>query len=309
MKVYVNRLPMRSAWGGGAKFINAVYDMLEKHDMEVIEATNNNVAPDIALCVGIENDFNGISTEQAIMYRMVMEGKRKVKVIARINENDARKGTTGVDEKLLEISNHVDGTIFVSDWLQDYFMTKGWGCKENIVIKNGVDLDIFKPAEKLNNGKVNIVAHHWSDNYMKGFDIYEKIDEWVGSHPDYSFTYIGRDRNTFKNTKVIKPLGGKRLGTELGKYDVYVSASRFDPGPNHILEALACGLPTLVHKDGGGCVEFASPGAVYNDWDELKHILECKNYGNFVKQFSAPVDGWERCVEQCANFFKKIYGE
>jgi hypothetical protein len=30
---------------------------------------------------------------------------------------------------------------------------------------------------------------------------------------------------------------GKELGDELGKYDVYASASRFDPGPNHIIES------------------------------------------------------------------------
>ena len=307
MKVYVNRLPEHRAWGGGAKFVNAVYELLPDDDTQVIEATNNNVAPDVVLCVGIENDYSGISMEQAIMYRMVMEGKRKIKVVVRINENDARKGTTDVDEKLLEISKHADGTIFVSDWLRDYFMSKGWACKENVVIKNGVDLDIFKPGEKLNNGKVNIVAHHWSDNYMKGFDIYEKLDEWVAANPDFAFTYIGRDRKTFKNTNVVRPLSGKRLGAELGRHDVYVSASRFDPGPNHILEALACGLPTLVHKDGGGCVEFARRGAVYSDWDGLRKILETKNFGAWARQLAEPVDGWKRCVSECAAFFKKIY--
>ena len=43
-------------------------------------------------------------------------------------------------------------------------------------------------AAKINNKKVNIVTHHWSDNYLKGFDVYDKLDEFVKENNDFTFT-------------------------------------------------------------------------------------------------------------------------
>jgi len=300
MKVYVNRLPVSGPWGGGNMWVSAVYEHLEGFGHEIVPANNSVIAPDVVLLAGLDNDMNGISAEQAIMYKSVMEGQRDVRIILRVNENDARKGTSGVDDLLLQVSKHIDGTVFVSQWLQEYFVKKGWGCPNHTVIKNGVDQEIFKPGTKHNDGKVHLVTHHWSNNEMKGFDIYEKLDEWIATNPGFDFTYIGRERGTFKNTKVIRPLHGKRLGEELSKYDVYVSASRFDPGPNHVLESIACGIPTYVCADGGGCVEFAGPEYVYSSWEELTSILR---EGIFHRN-TEPVGDWKSCIEEYVKFME-----
>jgi glycosyltransferase involved in cell wall biosynthesis len=299
MKIYVNRVPQSGPWGGGDKFVSAFYKNIPED--ELVPATSQNVAIDAVVLIGLENDGQGISAEQAIMYKMYAS-ERNVKLVLRVNENDARKGTTGVDKKWIEYSAHVDSTVFVSEWLRDYFVNeREWKNDNCTVIKNGVDHEIFKPGTKLDNGKLNIVAHHWSDNYMKGFDIYDELDKFVGKNPDkYSFTYIGRDRGTFKNTNVIKPLFGKKMGEELGKYDVYVSASRFDPGPNHILEAVACGLPTFVHEDGGGAVEFAGPDASYDSWESLCGRLVNRDFPKNPPQ----ITDWETCIKQYADFVR-----
>jgi hypothetical protein len=163
--------------------------------------------------------------------------------------------------------------------MRDYFLSKGWKCKKNTVILNGVDKKIFCEGNKFNNGKINILAHHWSDNHMKGAQIYEEIDRFVGEYSqEFTFTYIGRTKSNFKNTKVIQPLFGTKLGQELGKYDVYVSASKWDPGPNHISEPISCKIPTYVHFEGGGCVEFAGHDHVFHSWDELKQLLLGKHF-------------------------------
>lgn len=276
MKVYINRFPVNGPWGGGNMFVKAFHEHVPAAGHEVVPPESMTVAPDVVLVAGLDNDGYGISAEQAIMYKVMMESRgRDVKVVMRVNENDARKGTTNVDDYLLKLAGHMDGTVFVSNWLRDYFMERGWPGGNHTVIVNGVDREVFRPQPKLDNGKLNIVAHHWSDNYMKGFDVYEQLDEFVGQHPDkYAFTYIGRHRRTFKHAVTVGPLHGKRLGEELGKHDVYVSASRFDPGPNHILEALACELPTFVIEDGGGCVEFAGLDATYDAWPTLRSYLE-----------------------------------
>ena len=71
----------------------------------------------------------------------------------------------------------------------------------------------------------------------------------------------------------MEPLSGLDLGKELSRYDVYVSGSRFDPGPNHILESLACEIPTIVHVDGGGAVEFAGCNFSFQNSEELIRLL------------------------------------
>lgn len=306
MKLYINRIPVRGPWGGGNNFVKAAYACLSSKSMLVDpadDASSFNTRPDAMLLIGLNAEGPCASFDQAIMYKTLVNPSAKI--VLRVNENDARKGTQHVDRMLVKASQHVDGTVFVSQWLKDYFEKQGWKCDNNTVIYNGVRNDIFKPGEKFNNGKINILAHHWSNNPMKGFDIYEKIDSYVAEHNDrYTFTYIGRDRGTFKNTNVIRPTYGKSLGEELGRYDVYVSASRFDPGPNHIIESIACGLPTYVHAEGGGCVEFAGSDHVFNSWDDLKMILDMQK---FSLNYSAPVfSTWDECVNSYVKFIEGI---
>jgi len=304
MKIYVNRMPVRGPWGGGAHFINAAYDIIPDFGHVIEAANNSNSSPDLILLVGTGSDGSGISAQQAIMYKSVMSQQRDVKIVIRVNENDARKGTQHVDKELIEISKHVDGTIFVSEWLKNYFINRGWCCQNNVVIKNGVNKEIFQPQQKLNNGKINLVTHHWSDNYLKGFDIYDEVDNFLGTEEGsgYTFTYIGRDRGTFKRSSVIKPLHGKKLGEELGKYDVYISASRFDPGPNHVIESVSCQIPTYVHVEGGGSVEFAGEKFSYSSWKDLKQILLNKKFERNEQNF----DDWKTCMEKCVRFFEGI---
>lgn len=302
MKIYLNRQQINGPWGGGAHFINAFYKFAPNHGIQMITASN--IAPDVIVVAGLDADDNGVSAESAILYKSMMSSQNKdVKIVLRVNENDARKGTNYVDDYLLSLAPHFDGTVWVSHWLKSYFEQKGWSTKNSCVIHNGVDGDIFKPYEKLNNGRVNIVAHHWSDNPLKGFDIYEKIDEFVGQHSDkFCFTYIGRHRGTFKNTTLVRPLSGAKLGEELGRHDVYVSASRFDPGPNHISEAISCGLPTYVCDQGGGCVEFAGSDHSYCDWDALQKILISGNFTSNSTSFTS----WAECINKYVKFINQI---
>jgi len=302
MKLYINRNPVSGPWGGGAKFFNAFWEF---SSVELMKSQTMNINPDVMLLVGLDNQGpTQISAEQAVMYKMYVNPG--CKLVLRVNECDARKGTTGVDDGLIKLSRFVDGTVFVSRWLQEYFNAKGWGCQNQTVIYNGVQRSIFKPQPKVDNGKLNIVAHHWSDNRMKGADIYERLDELAGKNPDkLAFTYVGRHQCDFKHTNVIKPLHGQALGDELGKHDVYVSASRFDPGPNHILEALACGLPTYVHKDGGGCVEFAGTDHVYGDMLELESIITA--VGLHASNTNFTLSSWKDCVTEYNAFLEATW--
>ncbi len=305
MKLLLNRKPIDGPWGGGNLLFRAICENAEANGFEIVHQLEPGI--DAILMVDPHADELRIGVNEIYNYTK----NHKVPVIHRVNECDARKGTNDVDRVLRACSHFAAATVFVSDWMKDYHTQhRDWHCREHRVIYNGVDHQHFKPGEKIDDGKVNIVAHHWSNNYLKGFDIYDKLDEWVGEQDDFTFTYIGRERGTFKNTTVIAPLHGQALGDKLGRYDVYVSASRFDPGPNHVIEALACGLPTFAFRDGGGACEFVGMDGVYANFEELVLDLECER--DLRHPDVAPVERvfewphtWEDCARQYFDVIKK----
>lgn len=293
----LNRVPRDGAWGGGNLFVKAVCSFAKKYGYNVVHDFKDNV--DVIFLADPRPDENTyIGINEAILY------KRKnpnVKIIHRVNECDARKGTNNIDEMLYKTSLYVDDTVFVSNWVKEYHNSKSsYAGGKHHVIYNGVDLEHFQPAHnRINDGRIHIVAHHWSNNRMKGFDVYEAVDDFVGSNKDFTFTYIGRQNGTFKNTNIVAPLFGKKLGEKLAANDVYISGSRWDPGPNHILESLACKIPTYVYSDGGGAVEFAGLSHIFNSIDELLLLLSSKKF----KNNSFFPDTWESCVRK---YFEQV---
>lgn len=302
MKIYINRVPVDGPWGGGNHFVKALWRTVEEHGKhKLLRPGETSEDPDVIMLAGLDSDGRGISADQAVMYRI--NGNANCRLVVRINENDARKGTNHVDGMFCRLARYVDGVVFVSHWLKRYYeRQETWPKVASTVIHNGVDRSVFRPGKKLDNGKLNLVTHHWSDNFMKGFDYYDQLDALVGREPDrFTFTYIGRERGTFKHTRVVPPLFGLALGEELGRYDAYISASRFDPGPNHVLEALACGLPTFVYKDGGGCIEFAGESHVFHDMEDLLCQLEDLSPND---AFEPP--SWETSTQAYIDFMELI---
>jgi glycosyltransferase involved in cell wall biosynthesis len=290
-KVLMNRKPVEGPWGGGNLLVKAIVENAEKYDCKIVHRLSDDL--DAILMVDPRRDELGISVHEIYQHK---QRNPNCRIVHRVNECDARKGTHDMDPLLVGCSKFTDATVFVSNWMMGYFQSKGWATKELHVVTNGVNKEHFSPQEKIDNGKINLVTHHWSNNPMKGFDFYEALDDIVGE--EFTFTYIGRDRGTFKKSGTLGPFYGKELGENLGRYDVYVSASRFDPGPNHVIEALACGLPTYVHRDGGGAVEFAGLDASYSSLDELLDMIRNESLKN--QQI------WTRTWEDCAKDFFEV---
>jgi hypothetical protein len=297
MKVFINRKPVNGPWGGGNLFIKSFCDNFAIRN-KVVHSLEESI--DVLFMQDPRPGNTGISINELISYKNYFPN---AKIVHRVNECDARKNTEGVDDMLRQCSEFTDMTIFVSEWMKNYHIEKGWKCKNNQVLINGVMTE-FDKNQKINNGKINIVTHHWSNNYLKGFDIYDKLDEFVKENNEFTFTYIGRERGTFSNTSIIKPLHGKSLMGELSKYDIYVSASRYDPGPNHILESLACKIPTYVHSEGGGSVEFAGTDHVFYNFDELINLLLSKHYVNN----NTEIYNWDKAMLKLEDTIFSLWG-
>ena len=116
-----------------------------------------------------------------------------------------------------------DIVVFVSSWLRDYYLKKYRLNINSVAILNGVDRDIFTPGKSDIGKPIRVVTHHWSNNYYKGFHIYNELDKYVGKKDDIEFVYIGNYNLDYvpKNTELHPPTSGVKLAKLLQDY-VYI---------------------------------------------------------------------------------------
>jgi hypothetical protein len=300
MKVFFNRVPRSDPYGGGNQFLQMMTSTLQEKDCEVVYHLVEGI--DIIFMMDPRPGDVGYSLQHIASYKHHFPN---TKILHRVNECDARKGTSDVDNLLLTAMSLSDEVVFISEWLQDYF--KNLGYKESSsVIYNGCNLSHFFPTKKERDDKIKLVTHHWSDNWMKGFDLYTDIDKYITNNPNTAleFTYVGRYCKEYdpKSTKIVSPLSGKNLGEELRKHDVYVTASRWEPCGMHHIEGAASGMPVIYHADTGGIVELCKMhGEQFTDFRSFLVCLDKihKNYDDYVQK----IDYKNLSIEKCCNSF------
>lgn len=246
-------------WGGGNKFLISIKEHLEQEGAQVVHQLEAGL--DLIIIINPRKGSGTFSHLEANKYK---RKHPKVKVIHRINETDKAKNTNVIDRLRIQASKGSDAVIFISDWIRDYYVQKGFDLHiPHTVIRNGADERFFNPQgyRVWNSSEpMNIVTHHWSDNRMKGADIYQYFDEllddqWLRNK--FQFTLIGRwpKEIKFRNAKLISPLVDLELAKEIKKNHVYLTGARWEACAMHPLEGACCGLPVLFINEGGGMTE------------------------------------------------------
>lgn len=169
-----------------------------------------------------------------------------------------------------------DGTIFQSDWSRIQNLKMGLSSnKYETTILNAPNSSIFNPKlhKKFDpNSKVKIIATSWSANWKKGFVVYQ----WLDNHIDFNqfqMTFIGNSPIQFNNIIHKNPMSSEDLAKELLDHDIFITASQKDPCSNSLIEALHCGLPAIVLKDGGHPEITQNGGETFNNPDEILSLL------------------------------------
>ena len=305
MRVFFNRRPPSGPWGGGASFVKNMSDFLKLKGHDVVYDLNSDKLIDAIFMIDPRPSQDCYSVNEIYQYKNKYPS---VKIIHRINECDQRKGTQFMDRLIMHSNQIADKTVFISEWLQQYFVEKGFS-KDSSVVYNGCDsASFFKKKESKIRDPIRIVTHHWSDNWMKGFDMYTKLDEYLESNKEIQFTYVGRyyKGHTPSNTSIVSPLSGFELGEELRKHDIYLTASRFEPCGMHHVEGSACGMPVLFHTDGGGINELCKKhGEEFSSFEEmLEKILIIKNnYKKYCDMIDYDFLSSERC---CSQYYQEL---
>lgn len=309
-KILFTLKPLNESFGGGNFFVKNLSNYLKSKNFNVIYELEPNI--DIIFIIDPrKNKSNNFKYQQIIEYK---EKFPKVKIIHRVNENDIkREKSINIEPLLIETMKISDIVIFVSKWLQNYFIDKYKLKINSKFIINGCDRKIFYPNKKnkFDKKKIKIVTHHFSSNYLKGFHIYNKIDKLLDKEKNLEFTFIGNYNQDFKpkNIKIIEPCNGEKLANKLRDCDIYLTATQYEPGAMHYLEGISCGLPILFCTNGGGTKEVCMKyGEEFNDIKSFQEKLNKikNNYMEYYNKINYEYLGKDRCCQEYLNIINNL---
>ncbi|MES2308271.1 MAG: glycosyltransferase [Verrucomicrobiota bacterium] len=285
-RIAFNQYLLSDSWGGANQFLKQLAPYLAERCFEITYELDPLVTHIFIIDVRpIVTCTFTIEEAQAFKKRFP-----NVKVIHRINNcdqkytaEDLKVPGVGVDRQVVEMTQWVDRSVFISDWLKNYFLEKGFSQDHSsLTITNAADDDCFYPHQtswKINE-PMKIVTHHWSNNWLKGYKVYQEIDKMIdtGELPGFELTIVGRwpDEIQWKSAKTMAAMNGPALADELRKHHLYVTASQHEPGGMHFIEGMQCGLPVVFQKNGGGICEVACRAGIEFDTDIKTALLQAK---------------------------------
>ena len=279
--VAVNVRPRSGPYGGANQWASQLCASLRRCGYRVVHT----LRPDVDAVMATHL---GLSGTPSFSWDEIAEFKTRhprVRVIQRINDNDARKGTNEMAGILASANKSADHTVFVSSWLRDHHAASWFDrARPHSVIEPGADPAVFHPIghRPWQEGQpFRIVTHHWSDNPSKGFDVYAAIDQGIaeGRLPGTELWIIGRWPASvrWRAARTFPPATGGPLAQLLRQCHLYVSASRHEPGAMHPVEGVQCGLPLLYHRDSGGTVALGERLGVLLGEDVAASVGECRS--------------------------------
>lgn len=287
-------------WGGGNQFLKALKKEFIKMGIYEDDVSNAN----IILFNSHQHASKLISIKKKYPNKIYIH--RIDGPVTSIRGND--KST---DKFSYLLNSYIaDGTIFQSNWSRKQNYIQGIKKTDyNVTILNAPNFNIFNNINKKSfkeNEKIKIIVTSWSSNMRKGFEIYAYLDKNL-DFSRYEMTFIGNSPIKFENIKMIAPLSSEKISEYLKKSDIYITASKADPCSNSLIEALHCGLPSVVFNDGGHPEIVGNGGETFQGkTDILKKIDKvAKNYELYQSEINLPV--LSDVAINYANFCIKVY--
>lgn len=302
MKIAINTRPHAGPWGGGNRFVVAINEALAAGGHEAVTTLDSDVDAVVIVDPRARNPLVTF-TAGAVLRHLAFRNPRTV-VVHRINECDERKGTSHMNRRLRLANYAADHTVFIARWLRDLGVWRRETTES--VIHNGADRRVFNPdgfEPWSGTGPLRLVTHHWGAHELKGFDVYRRLDalvadpRWIGR---IEFTYVGNLPASagLRNTRVVAPLDGDALASELRRHHGYITASLNEPGGMHHVEGSLCGLP-LLYRRSGALPEYCGPfGIEFEGAHDVEAALEryVSSYNALVGRMSSyPYDAELTC--------------
>jgi glycosyltransferase involved in cell wall biosynthesis len=254
-------------WGGGNQFLKALRDYF-------ISVGIYSERPENA-SVFIFNSHHHL--------KEVVELKRRFPGKAFLHRCDGpilvvRGSGWEIDRDIFRHNHRIaDGTIFQSEWSHKQARLVGMPVNRfEAVIHNAPASRVFHPPASRSpspDGRIRIIAMSWSTNPMKGFDVYQFLDEHLDLKR-FALTYIGNAPKPFKNIRHIPAIDSKGVAEELHNHDLFVSASQIEACSNAIGEAMNCGLPAIVRDNSSQPELVKDRRLVFRGTDDVLNVLD-----------------------------------
>lgn len=276
MKIIFNKQIVSGPWGGGNQILKLFQGFLIRRKHQIDYRLTDDA--DVVIIMDAKESSCSFTMDNLRQFKR----KTGIKVIHRINDNGSHRknNVERSDNLMIEVNKEfANKTIFISQWLKDYYVKRGLKLNHSYVIANGTDRGLFYPSSNVirkADEPLKIITHHWSSNMAKGFAIYDELDKFCHKNPDIAqFKFLGNYPNGMLKTcnKVsLKPY--TEIPFYLMSQDLYVTATQFESGGCHIIEGMACGLIPIVRYGGGGTEEYSKDfSCCYNDFEELKKCI------------------------------------
>jgi len=202
------------------------------------------------------------------------------RIVQRIDGAAQDYGRYGdADHRQRQVNLLADLTIFQSHYCR-YSTREKFAVivHDGPVIHNPVDVELFRPeGQRLSFPEsVRVACVAWSTNPRKGA---ASIYDVARCNPRVGFVLCGRypDAPGLPNIHRLSVLCREELATALRSCHVLLTFSQNEACPNHVLEALASGLPVLYHDSGamseviGDC---GLPVTVENFAAQLEQVMD-----------------------------------
>lgn len=293
----------RNNVGGGSTFCRNLRKAISQFGWEFTDSEDYDVLliPSASLA---EREYVGMAREK---------GKKIVLRVDNILE-DAKNRSTGMS-KMRDFAKLSDVVVYQSEWAKRLLNPY---CGKGIVIKNGVDTDIFYPREtekdwdnirvfygrySRGEGKnLNVVQYFWREYCIdKEDDVLVLVGNFSEDNFKINNPFEFHNDELFEYKGVLSP---EEMASCLRSCDVALLPYFADAFPNQVLEAQACGLP-VIYEEYGGTKEAVQFGQKL-DWsispvDMVKFALGAKR--TFTREDSDLVFGLENMGRQYTSLF------
>ena len=222
---------------------------------------------------------------------------------------------------------HADGLITVCQALKDRLVELGPAPDDVIVLRNGVDLQLFRPMDRMAararlgltrrtlasvGGLVDRKGHHHAIRALRALPSTDLLI--VGEGPERArLERMARDEGVSQRVRFLGRMEQKELPEIYNAIDALVLASSREGWANVLLEAMACGTPVVASAVWGTPEVVAAPAA-----GVLMETLDARGVADGVTRlFAMPLDraatrryaeafSWDATTEGQLALFRQI---
>ncbi|MEM2117369.1 MAG: glycosyltransferase [Thermoplasmata archaeon] len=167
------------------------------------------------------------------------------------------KDNMDIKRKINKSYSHVDFRIATTQWIKDELIKLGYISQK---IPVGIDLNAFYPRDRIKTkrGK-RIIIQARPNDIQRGFDQALEVFKLISKEQkDIEFIFYGcREEDLkpyyipfqYKNMGII--YDANKVGELFCSCDLFIDSSLFQGFGMTGLEAMACGVPTVLTKEGG----------------------------------------------------------